>query len=191
MPSARHSAPAKASPSEIWARLSDLPSWPALLHLPYADESVILRNEGSGAEGSPPQSGEELRPARPEAPGELAARQGAGQATAGGPAIAPGTEFVLKGRLSYRLFARITEWLPNHRLAFEIHRSEYPSDRLTFARAVISIDLEPLEDGRTRVTCEHTLWHSNPVGKAYAATVMRPFLKANVQRIVDGLVEIA
>jgi hypothetical protein len=93
----------------------------------------------------------------------------------------------MKGRLSYGLFARITEWQPESRMAFEIYRSEYPSDRLTFRRAVISIDLEPLDDGRTRVTCEHTLWHRNPVGKAYAATVMRPLLKSNVQRIVDGL----
>jgi hypothetical protein len=96
----------------------------------------------------------------------------------------------MKGRLSYRLFARVTEWQPEQRLEFEIHRSEYPSDRLTFGRAVISIGLEPLEDGRTRVTCEHTLWHRGPVGKAYAATVMRPLLKSNVQRIVDGLVAV-
>jgi hypothetical protein len=96
----------------------------------------------------------------------------------------------MKGRLAYRLFGRITDWQPESRLAFEIYRSEYPSDRLTFGRAVISIDLEPLDKERTRVTCEHALWHRNPVGKAYAATIMRPFLKANVQRIVDGLVSV-
>jgi hypothetical protein len=93
----------------------------------------------------------------------------------------------MKGRLSYRLFARVTDWQPERRLEFEIHRSEYPSDRLTFARAAISITLEPLGDSGTRVTCEHTLWHRGPVGRAYAATVMRPFLKSNVQRIIDGL----
>jgi hypothetical protein len=146
MPSARHSAAAGASAADIWARLAGLPSWPRLLHLQYADESVTLESV---------------------------------------PDV--GAEFTMKGRLSYRLFARLTGWQPQRRLAFEIHRSEYPSDRLTFSRAVISITLEPLDANRTRVTCEHTLWGRGPVGRAYAATVMRPFLKSNVQRIVDGL----
>jgi hypothetical protein len=146
MPSASHSAVANASAAHIWARLSDLASWPHLLHLQYADESVTLESV---------------------------------------PGV--GAEFAMKGRLSYRLFARIGGWQPERRLEFEIHRSEYPSDRFTFARAVISIDLEPLDDARTRVTCEHTLWGRGPAGRAYAATVMRPFLKSNVQRIVDGL----
>ena len=100
----------------------------------------------------------------------------------------PGAEFVMKGRLPYRLFARITEWQPERRLGFEIYRSEYPSDSLTFGRARIAIDLEPLPDGRTRVTCEHRLWGRGLAGRLYAATVMRPFLKANVQRIIDSLV---
>jgi len=150
MPSARQSAVANATAADIWARLSDLPSWPALLHLQYADESVTLE----GASGL-------------------------------------GAEFVMKGRLSYRLFARITGWQPGRRLEFEIHRSEYPSDRFTFGRAVISITLEPLDDARTRVTCKHTLWGRGPAGTAYAAIVMRPFLKSNVQRIIDGLAGIA
>jgi len=146
MPTACHSAVANASASDLWARLSDLPSWPRLLLLPYADEFVTLDGE---------------------------------------PSV--GAEFVMKGRLSYRLFARITDWQPERRLEFEIHRSEYPSDRLTFGRAVISILLDPLDDVRTRVTCEHVLLGRGPAGRAYAATVMRPFLKSNVQRIVDGL----
>jgi hypothetical protein len=149
MPSARHSAIANASAGVIWSRLADLPSWPRLLHLQYADEWVVVEGE-SGR----------------------------------------GAEFVMKGRFAYRLFARITDWEPEQRLEFEIYRSEYPSDRLTFARAVIAVDLESLEDGRTRVTCEHTLWHRGPVGRAYASTIMRPFLNANVQRIVDGLTTI-
>jgi hypothetical protein len=183
MPTARHSAVANASAADIWARLADLPSWPQLLHLPYADESVTLRNEGSGAEPPPPRSGKEPRPARPEGL--------VGQADHGPLDIASGAEFTMKGRrLPYRLFARITDWQPERRLAFEIHRSEYPSDRLTFGSAAITITLERLEDGRTRVTCEHMLKHRGPIGVAYAATVMRPFLKSNVQRIVDGLTAI-
>jgi hypothetical protein len=183
MPTARHSAVANASVTAIWARLADLPAWPQLLHLPYADEFVILRNEGSGAEPPAPRSGEEPRPARPEAL--------VGQGDYGSLDIASGAEFTMKGRrLPYRLFARITDWEPERLLAFEIHRSEYPSDRLTFDSAVITVALAPLEDGRTRVTCEHMLKHRGPIGGAYAATVMRPFLKANVQRIVDGLTAI-
>ena len=61
-------------------------------------------------------------------------------------------------------------------------------DRFTVGRARISIDLEPEADGRTRVTCEHRLRGRGIIGRLYAATVMRPFLKANVQRILDGLV---
>ena len=147
MPTARQSAVVNAAAAAVWERLAGLPSWPRLLHLQYADESVTLDGE----------------------PG-------------------PGTEFVMKGRLPYRLFASITGWQPQRRLEFEIYRSEYPSDRFTFGRALISIDLEPEADGRTRVTCEHRLWGRGIIGRLYAATVMRPFLKANVQRILDGLV---
>lgn len=147
MPTARHTAVANASAAEIWIRLANLHSWPDLLHLPYADESVIVEGHAG-----------------------------------------PGAEFVMKGRLPHRIFARITDWQPERRLEFEIYRSEYPSDRLTFDRAVIAISLEALDDGRTKVTCEHALQHRGPAGRAYAATVMRPFLKSNVQRIVDGLV---
>ena len=99
-----------------------------------------------------------------------------------------GAEFVMKGRLAYRLFARVTDRQPERRLEFEIYRSEYPSDRLTFGHARIAIELEPLEGGRTRVKCEHRLWGRGVAGRLYAATVMRPFLATNVQRIVDALV---
>ncbi len=103
--------------------------------------------------------------------------------------IGAGTEFVMKGRLKSRLFARIVEWAPEQRFAFEIYRSEYPSDRLTFGRAVISVDLEPAGEGRTRVTCEHRLEGRGLKGWLYAATVMRPLIKTNAQRIVDSIVQ--
>ena len=153
MPAASHSAVTNASATAIWARLADLASWPRLLHLQYADESVQL--------------------AHPEVSKD--------------DPVGLGAEFVMKGRLPYRLFARITDWQPQRRLEFEIYRSEYPSDRLTFGRARISIELEATDDGRTRVTCEHRLWGRGPLGRVYATTVMRPLLKSNVQRIVDGL----
>lgn len=99
-----------------------------------------------------------------------------------------GTEFVMRGRrMKWRLFARITEWMPERQLAFEIYRSEYPSDRFTFGRAVIRIDLEPADQGRTRVICEHRLEGLGLLGRLYAATVMRPLIKTNAQRMVDGL----
>jgi hypothetical protein len=94
----------------------------------------------------------------------------------------------MRGRLRYRLFARVTDWRPERRLAFEIYRSEYPLDRLFFGRAEISVALEPAAaGGRTRVTCEHRLWGRGAAGRVYASTVMRPFLRANVQSIVDSL----
>jgi hypothetical protein len=166
MPSASRSAVAHASAADVWTRLADLTSWPHLLHLQYADESVTFVDPTTGV-GFQPDVG----------------KSGAGA----NPDVSKGAEFVMKGRLSYRLFARVTDWQPERRLEFEIHRSEYPSDRLTFGRAIIAITLEPLDENRTRVTCEHTLWGRGPAGRAYAATVMRPFLKSNVQRIVDGL----
>jgi len=104
------------------------------------------------------------------------------------PSAHQGAEFVMKGRLPYRLFARITDWQPERGIEFEIHRSEYPSDRFTFGRARIAIRLERLPDGRTRVTCEHRLCGRGLLGRLYGATVMRPFLKSNVRRIVGGLI---
>jgi hypothetical protein len=100
-----------------------------------------------------------------------------------------GTEFVLKGRLKSRLFARIVEWMPERRLAFEVYRSEYPSDRLTFGRALITIDFESLDEQHTRVTCEHWLEGRGAQGRIYAATVMRPLIATNAQRIVDSLAQ--
>ena len=98
-----------------------------------------------------------------------------------------GTEFTLKGRMAYRLFARISQWEEERRLAFEVYRSEYPSDRLFFKRAVIDIELERLDEGRTRVTCTHRAEGKGLVGKLYMAVVMRPFLSTNVRCIVDSL----
>lgn len=98
-----------------------------------------------------------------------------------------GTEFVMKGRLRSRLFARVIEWEEEKQLAFEIYRSEYPSDRLTFERSVISIQLEPLDGGRTRVRCSHLLAGKGALGRLYAATVMRPLIATNVRRILDSL----
>ncbi len=106
--------------------------------------------------------------------------------TSEGPA-GPGAEFEMKGRLGSRLFARVTAWEEERRLEYEIYRSEYPSDRLTFGRAVITIVLEPLGPDRTKATCEHRLEGKGLAGRAYAATVMRPLIKANAQRIVDSL----
>ncbi len=97
-----------------------------------------------------------------------------------------GTEFTLKGSMKARLFARVTEWQDKRHLAFEIYRSEYPSDRLFFGRAVISIELEALASS-TKVTCRHSLEGKGFVGRLYAAVVMRPFLKTNVQRMADSL----
>ena len=98
-----------------------------------------------------------------------------------------GTELVLKGRFSYRLFARITEWRDGRRLAFEVYRSEYPSDRLFFRRAVIAIALDKVDETRTRVTCRHQVEGSGVLGMLYMATAFRPFLRANVRRIVQDL----
>ncbi len=106
--------------------------------------------------------------------------------TSGGP-VAEGTEFTMKGRLKSRLFARITAWKENRWLAFEICRSDYPSDRLTFGRAIITIELEPLEEGRTRVTCHHRLDGRGVLGRLYAVVVMRALMSTNTQRILDSL----
>lgn len=100
-----------------------------------------------------------------------------------------GTEFVMKGRLKSRLFARVVEWTPERQFAFEIYRSGYPSDRLTFGRAVITLDLERADEGKTRVTCEHRLEGRGLRGRVYAATVMRPLIKTNAQRIVESLAQ--
>ncbi len=101
---------------------------------------------------------------------------------------AVGTEFVLKGRMKARLFARITELEDRRHLAFEIYRSEYPSDRLFFGRPSISIELETVDAAHTRIKCTHRLEGKGAIGKLYAAVVMRPFLAVNVQRIVDSFV---
>ena len=98
-----------------------------------------------------------------------------------------GTEFTLKGSLPYRLFARITEWQERQRLAFEIYRSEYPSDRLFFRRATIAVELEQLDEARTRATCTHRVEGKGVLGAVYMATVFRPFLSTNAQRIVQSL----
>ncbi len=149
MPSARHSAVAKAPAEALWQRLADLESWPRWLRVPYAGERVAITSDSpTGA----------------------------------------GTEFVLKGRLPARLFARITEWQEARLLAFEIYRSEYPSDRLVFGRANIRIELEEAGEGRTRVTCRHELEGRGLAGRLYAATVMRPFLSSSAHGIVDSLI---
>ena len=98
-----------------------------------------------------------------------------------------GTELVLKGRFSYRLFARITDWQDGRLLSFEVYRSEYPSDRLFFRRAAIAIELEKLDEVHTRVTCRHQVEGSGVLGMLYMATAFRPFLRANVRRIVQDL----
>jgi uncharacterized protein YndB with AHSA1/START domain len=98
-----------------------------------------------------------------------------------------GSRFFMKGALPFRLFARITEWRVNERLAFEIYGSEYPSDRLFFGRALISVDLEGTGDGRTLVLCTHELQGRGIAGRVYAATVMRLFLRRNVRWVVRGL----
>jgi len=100
---------------------------------------------------------------------------------------AVGTEFTLKGRMAFRLFARISQWEEEGCLAFEVYRSEYPSDRLFFKRAVIAIELERLDERRTRVTCTHRAEGKGLLGAMYMAMVMRPFLSSNVRRIVDSL----
>ena len=99
----------------------------------------------------------------------------------------PGAELVLKGRFTYRLFARITEWQERRLLAFEVYRSEYPSDRLFFRRACIAIELERLDEARTRVTCRHDAEGKGVLGRLYMATAFRPFLIANVRRIASDL----
>jgi len=103
------------------------------------------------------------------------------------PPPKPGTELVLKGRLSYRLFARVTDWQDERLLAFEVYRSEYPSDRLFFQRAVIAIELEKVDETRTRVTCRHQVEGKGVLGRLYMTTAFRPFLAANVRRIVQDL----
>ena len=103
----------------------------------------------------------------------------------------PGTELVLKGRLRYRLFARITDWQKERLLGFEVYHSEYPSDRLFFRRAAIAIELEELDEAHTRLTCRHEVEGRGVLGRLYMATAFRPFLSANVRRIVQDLVRAA
>ena len=104
-----------------------------------------------------------------------------------GGALGVGTELVLKGSLPFRLFARITEWREGQLLAYEIDRSEYPSDRLFFRRASITIELAKLDEGRTRATCSHHVEGKGFFGRLYMATVFRPFLRSNARRIVRSL----
>ena len=98
-----------------------------------------------------------------------------------------GTEFTLQGKLPFRLFARVSEWQEGQRLAFEIYRSEYPSDRLFFRRAAIAIELDDLGDGRTRVTCAHSVWGRGVLGRLYMATAFRPFLRSSARGFVRSL----
>lgn len=100
-----------------------------------------------------------------------------------------GTEFVLQGSLPFRLFARITEWREEQLLAFEIYRSEYPSDRLFFQRASVAIELRKLDEASTRATCTHRVEGKGIIGKLYMATVFRPFLISNTRRVVRSLRE--
>ncbi len=105
--------------------------------------------------------------------------------------IAEGTEFILRGRLSFRLFARVTQLEEMRLFAFEIHRSEYPSDRLFFKRASIALKLGEANDGETRVTCTHWIEGKGRLGQLYMATAFRPFLIFNVRRIVRSLAQSA
>jgi uncharacterized protein YndB with AHSA1/START domain len=98
-----------------------------------------------------------------------------------------GSRFTFQGVLPFRLFAEITEWREHERLAFRIYDSEYPSDRLFLGSAAISVDLEKIDDDRTRARCVHQLWGKGTAGRVYAAVVMRPFLWRNVRWIVRGL----
>ena len=102
-----------------------------------------------------------------------------------------GAEFSLKGPLTYRLFARVAEWEEGRRLALDIERSEYPSDRLFLRQARIEIELEPLADGLTRVTCAHRVEGKGALGAVYMATVFAPFLRSNVRLVVRSLIEAA
>lgn len=97
-----------------------------------------------------------------------------------------GTELILKGRMSFRLFARITQLEEMRGLAFEVHRSEYPSDRLFFQRACIAFQVSRLT-GKTQVTCTHQVEGKGPLGRLYMATAFRPFLDANVKRVLRSL----
>jgi hypothetical protein len=93
--------------------------------------------------------------------------------------------------LSFRLFARVTQLEERRLFAFEIHRSEYPSDRLLFKRACIALELGEVSDGETRVTCTHWVEGKGRLGQLYMATVFRPFLIVNVRRIVRSLARCA
>ncbi len=105
-------------------------------------------------------------------------------------AATPGSEVVLQGRrLPFRLFGRLVECEEARRLAIEIERSEYPSDRLFFRRARITVHLASVDDRRTRVNCAHEVEGKGPLGALYMASVFRPFLRANVRAIVRSLAE--
>ena len=105
--------------------------------------------------------------------------------------VREGTTFALQGSLPYRLHARVVACEPPRRLSFEFERSEYPSDRLVFGGARITVDVEPAGEGRTRVACRHEVAGKGVLGRLYMATVFRPFLWRNVRWFVNGLVDAA
>jgi len=107
--------------------------------------------------------------------------------SAGPPHV--GTGFTLKGQWSFRLFARVEQLEEMRLLAFEIESSEYPSDRLFFKRARISIELSKVDQGRTRVTCTHWVEGKGLLGRLYMATAFRPFLRSNVRRVVRSIAD--
>jgi hypothetical protein len=104
---------------------------------------------------------------------------------AGPPAV--GSAFVLRGRLPYRLSARVTEWDEQRSFRFEVTASEYPSDRLFLARAEAGFRLESLDAQHTRVTYEHIAEGRGLIGRAYMATLFRLFLMRNASRVIAGL----
>jgi len=106
-------------------------------------------------------------------------------ASAGPPAA--GSQFVMKGRLAFRLFARVTDWEEGRSLRFEVTRSEYPSDRLFLARAEAGFRLESLDAQLTSVTYDHSAEGRGLLGRAYMATAFRLFLSRNASRVIAGL----
>lgn len=98
-----------------------------------------------------------------------------------------GSEIVLRGRLSFRLFARVIDWDEGRSLRLEIFRSDYPSDRLFFARASAGFTLEQVGDSATRVTYDHSVQGKGPLGRLYMATIFRLLLRGNAARILAGL----
>ena len=98
-----------------------------------------------------------------------------------------GSTFVLKGRLPYKLSARLSERDEPRAFRFEFTASEYPSDRLFLAHAEAAFDLEAVDADRTAVTYTHAAEGRGLLGRAYMATVFRLFLMRNASRIVAGL----